>query len=215
MQPLSALALVLLPLSLACRSSFPEREAHLSQPWNARFLPPSSLRTESLLLEPLNPRHVELDYAAFMSSRERLQAEMPFGGWPSEDMSLEENRADLERHWSEYEHREAYAYTVLNPEGDDCQGCVYVYPAPAEMLAEHGLPANVCSVTFWVDDEALAAGAEEELVRALLDWFERDWPWEGALFGFTPANERAHALCASLGMRPIEVPEFDALYWEP
>ena len=46
--------------------------------------------------------------------------------WPRE-MTLEENRADLQRHADDFENRSGFTYTVLEP-GGDVVGCVYIYP---------------------------------------------------------------------------------------
>ena len=63
------------------------------------FRPPLELVADDFLLEPLGPQHNEADHAAWSSSIEHIRATpgYPDGRWPRE-MSLEENRADLERH---------------------------------------------------------------------------------------------------------------------
>ena len=63
-------------------------------------------------------------------------------------MTLDENRADLERHAADFESRKGFAYTVLSP-GGDVTGCVYIYPVRTE-----GVDAQVLS---WV--RASEAGA--------------------------------------------------------
>src|SRR5262249_57398795 len=60
---------------------------------------PRRLVTPQFVLEPLGPEHNEQDYAAWTSSMEHIAATPGWGDsrWPHE-MTLDENRADLERH---------------------------------------------------------------------------------------------------------------------
>ena len=109
-------------LAVACATP-PPAETHEAQapvelpdPWTAEFQPPMVLDTPRFHLEPLGPQHAELDYEAFMSSREHLLATLHWGGWPSADATVEGNRADLTRHADEFVAGEAYAYTVLTPD---------------------------------------------------------------------------------------------------
>ncbi|HEX5622187.1 MAG TPA: hypothetical protein VFX51_27420, partial [Solirubrobacteraceae bacterium] len=63
------------------------------------FQPPVGLVADGFVLEPLGPQHNEDDYEAWTSSMEHIRATPGFvdSRWPHE-MTLEENRADLERH---------------------------------------------------------------------------------------------------------------------
>ena len=93
------------------------------------FDPPTSFTAGELRLEPLGPEHNERDYAAWTSSMEHIRRSPGFadGSWPRE-MSLDENRGDLERHARDFAERRGFTYTVLDA-SDDVIGCVYVYPA--------------------------------------------------------------------------------------
>ena len=44
-------------------------------------------------------------------------------------MSLEDNRADLERHAADFEARRGFTFTVLEPDRAEVIGCVYLYPS--------------------------------------------------------------------------------------
>ena len=93
------------------------------------FRPPTRLTIGEFRLEPLRPEHNERDYAAWTSSIDHIRRSPGFnqsGNWPRE-MSLDENRADLERHRRDFLNRAGFTFTVLNP-SDDVVGCVYVYP---------------------------------------------------------------------------------------
>ena len=93
------------------------------------FVPPRGLADPRFVLEPLGPQHNERDYAAWTSSVEHIHATPGFieSSWPHE-MTLEENRADLERHERDFAGRTGFTYTVLDPGDGDVIGCLYIYP---------------------------------------------------------------------------------------
>jgi RimJ/RimL family protein N-acetyltransferase len=131
------------------------------------FDAPRGLVTPLFRLEPLGPQHNERDYAAWTSSVDHIRATPGFDrGWPHE-MSLEENRADLERHAEDFRNRRGFTYTVLDPSEDDVIGCVYIYPA-----RDGSADARVLS---WV--RADRAELDGDLRRAVSDWLASDWPF--------------------------------------
>jgi RimJ/RimL family protein N-acetyltransferase len=131
------------------------------------FDPPRGLVTPLFRLEPLGPQYNERDYAAWTSSVDHIRATPGFDrGWPHE-MSLEENRADLERHAEDFRNRRGFTYTVLDPSADDVIGCVYIYPA-----RDGSADARVLS---WV--RADRAELDGDLRRAVSDWLASDWPF--------------------------------------
>ena len=143
------------------------------------FEPPTRLVAPALVLEPLGPRHNESDYAAWTSSMPHSQATpgFPWGSWPHE-MSLADNRADLEMHEGDFEKRAGFTYTVLDPEGGDVIGCVYIYPKrrrDADGVVVEQTP-GAASVRSWV--RADRAELDDVLWRAVSDWLEADWPFE-------------------------------------
>jgi len=89
------------------------------------FEPPRGLSAPRFVLEPLGPGHNERDYAAWTSSMEHIHATPGFteGKWPHE-MTLAENRADLERHKRDFAGRTGFTYTVLDPGDRDVIGCL-------------------------------------------------------------------------------------------
>ena len=93
------------------------------------FQPPHRLVADQFLLEPLGPEHNEDDHEAWSSSIEHIRATpgFPDGRWPR-PMTLEENRADLERHARDFAARSGFTYTVLDPSDRGVIGCVYIYP---------------------------------------------------------------------------------------
>ncbi len=160
---------------------------------------PSSLRTSKLLLAVLGPGHVELDYDALMDSRSHLR-QWSGTEWPADDFTLTENLADLERHAREQRDREAFAYTVLNPHGTECVGCVYMIPI-AQLAGEHpelaAHPAATAVVDFWVRASRLEERLDEVLFDALLDWLADAWDFDQVWFGVREGCDRQRALVSA------------------
>ncbi len=141
----------------------------------AEFVPPAfkvplGLQTSEFVLEPLGPEHNEQDYDAWTSSMEHIAATPGFAGgsWPR-TMTLDENRADLQRHADDFRNRNGFTYTVLDPASRDVIGCVYIYP-----LRDSDHDARALS---WV--RASRAELDTPLWRAVSEWLESDWPFAG------------------------------------
>jgi len=132
------------------------------------FEPPRGLAAEHFVLEPLGPKHNEGDYEAWTSSIDHIRSTPGFEGrrWPRE-MTLEENRSDLERHAADFEAREGFTYTVREPDGGAILGCVYIYPT------NDG--ANDASVESWVRGDR--PELDRPLRAAVREWLKRDWPF--------------------------------------
>jgi hypothetical protein len=132
------------------------------------FVVPLRLETPQFVLEPLGPQHNDADYAAWSSSMEHIHGTPGWeeSSWPR-SMTLDENRADLERHASDFADRTGFTYTVLSPDGDVI-GCVYIYPSKKETVEAH--------VSSWV--RASSADLDTPLWRAVGVWLDSDWPFE-------------------------------------
>jgi len=137
----------------------------------ADFAVPGGLTAEEFRLEPLGPQHNEADYAAWTGSMSHIHATPGFAGstWPHE-MSLADNRGDLERHAQDFTERRGFTYTVLSTATGDVIGCVYIYPP---RHPEAGGPQ--AAVRSWV--RADQAALDPVLYRAVRDWLARDWPF--------------------------------------
>ena len=138
----------------------------------AEFVPPDfdvplGLQTPHFVLEPLGPQHNEADYAAWTSSMDHIRATPGYadGSWPRE-MTLDQNRADLERHADDFRKRSGFTYTVLAPGTRDVIGCVYIYPLPD---SDDDARALSCV-------RASRAELDAPLWRAVSDWLASDWP---------------------------------------
>lgn len=132
------------------------------------FAVPQHLEAAGFYLEPLGPQHNDADYHAWTTSMDHIRQTPGFrdGGWPH-PMTLEENRADLERHAADFAGRRGFTYTVLDPPTRDVVGCLYIYPA-----TEAGHDAVVSS---WV--RADQASRDASLRAAVRDWLRSDWPF--------------------------------------
>jgi hypothetical protein len=142
------------------------------------FVPPEfdvplRLETPQLVLEPLGPEHNERDYDAWTSSMEHIRSTPGWGdsSWPRE-MTLDENRADLERHADDFRRRTGFTYTVLDPRSREVVGCVYIYP-----LVDGEEDARVRS---WV--RASRAELDVPLWRAVSEWLGSDWPLDRVVY---------------------------------
>jgi len=137
------------------------------------FEPPDGLIADGFRLEPLGPEHNERDHAAWSSSIEHIRSSPGYAQdatWPR-PMSLDENRADLERHARDFAERAGFTYTVLD--GDDVIGCVYVYPT------KDGV--HDARVLSWVTESR--AELDAPLRRAVAEWLASDaWPFVRPLY---------------------------------
>jgi hypothetical protein len=150
---------------------------------------PTELRTDEFALRPIVADDAEADYAAVIETREYLRLWQQ-SAWPEDDFTVEANRKDLvdleQRH---AEHR-AFTYTVLDPDGTKCLGCVYVFPTSATFLVKSTVTpvgddqwADVNAVVFfWVRLSQVQTGMDGRLLAALRAWFNEEWKLNRAVY---------------------------------
>jgi RimJ/RimL family protein N-acetyltransferase len=145
------------------------------------FAVPARLETELFTLEPLGPEHNERDYDAWTSSKEHIHATPGWhdSTWP-QAMTLDENRADLERHADDFRQRTGFTYTVLDRPSGSIVGCVYIYPGRD---SEHD--ARVLS---WV--RASRADLDVPLWSSVGDWIAAEWPFRSVDYAERPGSSR-------------------------
>lgn len=162
---------------------------------------PSEKRTSRLLLRPLRATDVEIDYEAVMSSREQLRR-WSQTTWPTDDFTLAENLADLQRHEREHEQREAFTFTVLNPEGTICLGCVYIIPLRADMEQVCAEARYTARVGFWVRTSEIANDLDRHLLDTLRDWFttRSAWRFDCVMFIVSQQDARQAAILSEAGL---------------
>ena len=171
---------------------------------------PDELRTRDLLLQPLTPGHVQIDYEAVIESREQLLG-FSNGSWPREGFTLDENLEDLEAHEREHHKRVAFTYTVMNPDATHCEGCVYINPW-AHALAHRHVDATLddidagdheAVVTFWIRSGSIEHDLDRQLVGGLLDWFEREWTFSRVVFMTNTHLPRQVTLLEEAGLQQV------------
>lgn len=135
------------------------------------FAVPEGLSADRFRLEPLGPQHNDADYAAWMTSIDHIRATpgFPDQSWP-EEMTLQENLRDLERHAQDFAERRGFTYTVLEAGTGGVIGCVYIYPGRG------GPGLRRAAVSSWV--RADCAELDNAVYDAVLTWLERDWPFD-------------------------------------
>lgn len=144
--------------------------------------PPTGLSTEAFSLRPITADDAEIDHAAVMESKDYLRV-WEQTGWPEDGFTIEANRTDLVDLEQRHSAGTAFTYTVLDPTGATCLGCVYVMPHDATFLAKAEItPLGPDSwedvdaaVYFWVRRSSLAAGTDRALLDALRTWFAQEW----------------------------------------
>ncbi|MFD3456505.1 GNAT family N-acetyltransferase [Streptomyces sp. NPDC058691] len=133
------------------------------------FAVPAELITPRFRLEPLGPQHNAADHAAWTSSIDHIRATpgFPDGKWPPVDgMTLEANLADLRRHADDFAQRRGFTYTVIDTDGGEVIGCVYIYPSRSD---DHD-----AEVSSWV--RADKAELDAPLHAAVTTWLSTHWP---------------------------------------
>ncbi|MBN1485774.1 MAG: GNAT family N-acetyltransferase [Chloroflexia bacterium] len=156
---------------------------------------PQELRRAEFVLQPLSTRHVELDYAALMDSKDMLRR-WSQSDWPSDDFTLQENWQDLDRHEREHHARKAFTYTVLNPDESTCLGCVYIHPLYGPLSDSD----HEAEVRFWVRQPRLVDDLDHRLLQALIDWFREDWAFQKFYFVTVDADERQVEVLEASGL---------------
>ncbi len=187
------LPLLTLPALGSCQAIPDQRQ--VESPWVESFAAPQRITTSRMRLEPLQPKFNELDYAAVQGSSEHLQTTMQWGSWPPPDMTAAQNHGDLERHWQEFQRREAYAYTVLHPSGTPCIGCVYLNPDKSQ---PRGL-----RMAYWVTADQLQTGLDEHLVATVLDTIAASWPVDSVTITHPVQNPRGIAILERRGLTKL------------
>ncbi len=176
----SGLALALL-LATACAPEAEAPEAPTTEAADTAtfvetdFEVPTLVETEGFKIVPLGPDLSEVDYEAYMSSIEHLQATFTRStSWPHEGLTGEDAIKDMETEAARFERRESFAYAVLTPDGERERGCIYVYPSPVE--------GHDAMVRLWVTKAEFDAGFDEALYAWTKDWIAKDWPFNDVAY---------------------------------
>ena len=162
-------------------------------------LVPQERRTNRLWLRPLRAIDVALDYEAVMSSAEMLHR-WSQSEWPTDDFTVAQNLADLKWHEGEHIERKAFTYTVLDPQGTRCLGCVYIVPVWPEEVPLCEDAAYAADVGFWVRASELVNDLDRHLLATIRDWFQAEWAFDSILFTICQQETRQAALFTAAGL---------------
>ena len=139
------------------------------------FVVPKDLVTEWFHMRMLTVEDVHLDYDAVMSSIKHLRHVFgPNSNWPREEMTLEENLSDIQKHQNDFLNRNSFTYTVLGSDERECLGCVYIDPSDkAKYDAE---------VYLWVRESKSKTGFDDILFNAVKKWISQRWPFKNVAY---------------------------------
>ena len=139
------------------------------------FKVPEKLEYEEFLIRMLTVNDVVKDYDAVMTSIDHIRKVFgPNSGWPSKELTLEQDLIDLGWHQKEFQNRSSFAFTVMTPDESICLGCVYIDPTnKGDYDAQ---------VTLWVRTSEYEKGFEPILFNAVKDWIQRDWPFNNVAY---------------------------------
>lgn len=145
------------------------------------FNVPLSAQSTFFKLQPLTIQHAVKDYDAVMSNREYLwQRFGDIWGWPTSDLSLEQDMIDLAWHQKEFQLRSTFAYAVLSLDGMQVLGCVYIYPPQ--------FVGTDAQVWHWVRQRDAEPDLESDLCMFLTDWLFKHWPFKIVLLNNVVCN---------------------------
>lgn len=142
----------------------------------ANFEPPF-LEKETYRARKLTARDTKLDFKAVMSSIDIIHKTRG-GKWPTEDLTLEEDRIDLSWHQREFEFKTSFAFTVMNKDETECLGCIYFYP-PIAVMSDAASKDDVnVSISWWVTQKMYDQGFYDILSKDIKEWVESKWPFK-------------------------------------
>lgn len=170
---------------------------------------PAVLRTPDFLIRPITVADTERDHAAVMATREPLRLWRQ-STWPEDDFTVEANRADLAEMEERHLAGRAFSYTVLDPTGSECLGCVYLYPTSATFLTRATVTpltdlawSDVDSVAFfWARLPLMHSGADARLLSALRTWFTGPWHFRTTVYVTSEPFTQQVALLEEAGLTP-------------
>jgi hypothetical protein len=170
-----------------------------------------SLTTKRARLEPLKGEHAELDYVATMDSYEHLKTTQKFSMYFQEEVyRIDDARLALEDHWQEFNDGTQYTYTVLNINNRaDCIGCVYFAPIAGHRTSGFKVspvPGSVpaADLTYWITRQHLASNLDLELLTAILEWVELDWPFDKLYLPYYEDDTRGPRHAADQGLTKLD-----------
>ena len=170
------------------------------------FRAPGELRTDEFVLRPLRASDAALDHEAVMETKDSLRV-WEQSGWPADDFTVEANREDLARLEARHDAGESFTYTLFDPDGVQCLGCVYIFPTSASLFSKAEIrPLGDAQwedfdlvVYFWVRRSRWESALDERLVSSLEAWLRDEWRTDRALIHTSELFDRQVKLLAASG----------------
>src|SRR5262249_31752250 len=122
----------------------------------------------------------------------------------AEDFTLAQNLDDLQRHEREHIEREAFTFTVLNPQGNRCLGCVYITPLWPQLAQLCAGAAYAAKVGFWGRSAEVANDLDKHLLVTLREWFKAEWAFDCMIFTIGQQEARQAAVLGEAGLERRE-----------
>jgi RimJ/RimL family protein N-acetyltransferase len=148
-------------------------------------------KTDSFILAPLRPEHTDLDYKAVMGNKAFLRIVLGWGGWPSDSMTIDEDRSALENHFTEFKEKQAYAYAVFSADRKKIIGCIYVNP-----FDKISTSANM---QYWLTKDQLAKNIDKLVLKKLLELLPK-WGYTTVFHSVGKNYNRGNVLAKEFGM---------------
>lgn len=169
---------------------------------------PDGLTTPEFVLRPLVAADVELDYAAVMESKVELRP-WEQTGWPADDFTVADDLVDVESLEQRHLDRHSFTYTVMDPAGTECLGCVYIMPTDARSLTSSEITPTgdrpwsdySAAIYFWVRTSRLASGLDGRLLDAVRTWIAEEWTLGRHVFVTNEQSEQQVELLEGAGLR--------------
>lgn len=146
---------------------------------------PKGFSTPQFTIRPLLATDVQKDYEAVMAAQE-LNLRLTEGRWPKDGFSVEENLEDLKYHQIMHEERKEFTYTIMDPEEQNCLGCIYFYPPNIETTG--GLKANnlsedfVSIMYFWLRPDMTTNEFGRRFFDDIRGWIKAEWDFNNVYY---------------------------------
>ena len=131
---------------------------------------PDTIENQYFRLRMLTVNDVVKDYDAVMTSIEHLRKMYPNSGWPTKELTFEQDLIDLGWHQKEFQTRRSFAYTAVSLDERQVIGCLYINPTTKGDYE--------ASITMWIRTSMLDKGLDKILFDTVKRWIAKDWPFK-------------------------------------
>jgi len=162
--------------------------------YSDEFPLPELLQVDDFIFRPLRASDVELDFDAVISSSFMLRA-WSQSDWPADGFTLEDNLNDLQRHEQEHLDKEAFTFTIMDPEETFCLGCIYMNSLIQEIvdlgicqLPDTDEEVFAASVSYWVRESHANREFSSTILERIIAWLNSEWHFNCVVFPVGKTN---------------------------